>query len=144
MLAAPPVTLEWVTGRMTVIEATHYVPEMSELEHDAWVRSYFEAVADLPAPFTAEAFDHVSRTIPRKPTPADIRNRALMMLGEARQRGRLDVPKEAPEPKPEISDETREMVNRFLAERGAAPRRREPLGAADKGNWKKAKARVAP
>lgn len=99
---------------MTVIEATHFVPPMTDPEHDAWVRSYYEAVKDLPAPFAAEAFDHVSRTLPRKPTPADIRNRAVSQIGEARQRRTLDrTPDFRPEPRPEgppISDEDRERV----------------------------------
>ena len=125
LLAQPGVTLEWITGRMTVIEATHYVPPMTEIEHDAWVRSYFDAVSDLPAPFVSEAFDHVSRTIPRKPTPADIRDRALAMRREARERVAMAEPRsaEAPPPRPASSSpEARAEIMRLreqLAQRCA-------------------------
>lgn len=134
-LSAPGVSLEWITGRMTVIEATHFVPPMTDMEHDAWVRSYYEAVSDLPAPFVHEAFDHVSRTLARKPTPADIRNRAVSQIGEARQRRTLDrTPEFRPEPRPEgppISDEDRERIVAQARRAAAKLRWRKTHGRSD-------------
>lgn len=90
LLGKPPVTLEWTTGQLRMVEATFFVPEMSGVERRAWIKTYHDALSDLPGPFVAEAWNHVIRTKASKPSPADVRNRATSMLAEARKRRHCD------------------------------------------------------
>lgn len=123
MLAAPAANLEWITGACRMFRTTFFDKPMAEAERRNWVLTFFDALKDIPAPFTEEAVNRILRSRTNCPTPAAVRIEASSLLRDARDRLRLERPPQVQAPPlPDLSEaqltERRLSAERLMREMG--------------------------
>lgn len=114
---------EWIAGRVQTLLAHYFEPSRDAALTRAMLADWIEDLQTIPQWAIDDACRTYRRDQPRRrPTPGDIRNRALSAVGERRSRERANAPvRELAEPRPPRV--TAEQATAIMAEMGFTPQR---------------------